>query len=112
MSIKQFDILFIDLDPTRGREKQKVRPCLVVNNLMSINGSKFVWVLPITSRPLRFPTDIEVKSKKGIVTGIIDTVQLRSLDLNARFHIYKDELQDNLKTDVLEAIKIQIDPDF
>ncbi|MEJ7343683.1 type II toxin-antitoxin system PemK/MazF family toxin, partial [Staphylococcus epidermidis] len=28
MSIKQFDIYYIDLNPTRGREKQKIRPCL------------------------------------------------------------------------------------
>ena len=47
---------------------------------------------------VRFPTDIEVKTKNGLVTGVIDTIQIRSLDLNARYHNYKDELQDNLKT--------------
>lgn len=65
---------------------------------MTINGTDFVWILPITSREVRFPTDIEVKTKNGLVTGVIDTIQIRSLDLNARYHNYKDELQDNLKT--------------
>ena len=110
MSIKQFDILYIDLDPTRGREKQKIRPCLVVNNQMTINGTDFVWILPITSREVRFPTDIEVKTKNGLVTGVIDTIQIRSLDLNARYHNYKDELQDNLKNDVIQAIQTYINP--
>ncbi|MCO0861604.1 type II toxin-antitoxin system PemK/MazF family toxin [Staphylococcus pasteuri] len=110
MSIKQFDILYIDLDPTRGREKQKIRPCLVINNQMSIEGTDFVWVLPITNREVRFPTDIEVKTKKGLVTGVIDTIQIRSLDLNVRYHNYRDELQDNLKKDVLQAVQTYLKP--
>ncbi|MEJ7276756.1 type II toxin-antitoxin system PemK/MazF family toxin, partial [Staphylococcus epidermidis] len=84
----------MDLDPTLGREKQKIRPCLVINNQMSIEGTDFVWILPITNREKRFETDIEVKTKKGLITGVIDTIQMRSLDLNARKYNYKDELQD------------------
>lgn len=110
MNIKQFDILYIDLDPTRGREKQKIRPCLVINNQMSIEGTDFVWILPITNREKRFETDIEVKTKNGLITGIIDTIQIRSLDLNARNHNYKDKLQDNLKNDVLQAVQTYLKP--
>ncbi|MCG1081223.1 type II toxin-antitoxin system PemK/MazF family toxin [Staphylococcus caprae] len=110
MSIKQFDIYYIDLDPTRGREKQKVRPCLIVNNQMTINGTNFVWILPITSREVKFPTDIKVKTKNRLVTGVIDTIQIRALDINARYHNYKDELQENLKSDVLKAIQTYLKP--
>ncbi|EBQ5921395.1 type II toxin-antitoxin system PemK/MazF family toxin (plasmid) [Staphylococcus pasteuri] len=110
MSIKQFDIYYIDLDPTRGREKQKIRPCLIVNNQMTIDGTNFVWALPITNREKRYPLDIEVKTKKGLVTGVIDTLQIRALDLNEREHNYKDELQDNLKNVVLQAIQTYLKP--
>lgn len=110
MNIKQFDILYIDLNPTRGREKHNVRPCLVINNQMSIDGTNFVWVLPITTRGLRYPTDIQLKTKKGLVSGVIDTVQIRALDLKARQYNYKDELQDNLKNDILKAIKTYLKP--
>lgn len=103
-----FDIYYIDLDPTHGREKQKIRPCLIVNNQMTINSTNFVWILPITSREVRFPTAIKVKTKNGLVTGVIDTIQIRSLDINARYHNYKDELQENLKSDVLKAIQTYI----
>lgn len=84
MSIKQFDIIYIDLNPTRGREKQNIRPCLVINNQMMIDGTEFVWVVPIINCELRYPTDIELKTKKGLVSGVIDTIQIRALDLNAR----------------------------
>lgn len=65
MSIKQFDIIYIDLNPTRGREKQNIRPCLVINNQMMIDGTELVWVVPIINHELRYPTDIELKTKKG-----------------------------------------------
>lgn len=90
MSIKQFDIIYIDLNPTRGREKQNIRPCLVINNQMMIDGTELVWVVPIINHELRYPTDIELKTKKGLVSGVIDTIQIRALDLNARQHHYKD----------------------
>ncbi|EGQ4088556.1 type II toxin-antitoxin system PemK/MazF family toxin, partial [Staphylococcus pseudintermedius] len=83
MSIKQFDIIYIDLNPTRGREKQNIRPCLVINNQMMIDGTELVWVVPIINRELRYPTDIELKTKKGLVSGVIDSIQIRALDLNA-----------------------------
>lgn len=110
MSIKQFDIIYIDLNPTRGREEQNIRPCLVINNQMMIDGTEFVWVVPITNRELRYPTDIELKTKKGLVSGVIDTIQMRALDLNAHQHHYKDALQDNLKSKVLKAIQTYLNP--
>ncbi|QUM66709.1 type II toxin-antitoxin system PemK/MazF family toxin [Staphylococcus delphini] len=112
MSIKQFDIIYIDLNPTRGREKQNMRPFLVINNQMMIDGTEFVWVVPITNRELRYPTDIELKTKKGLVSGVIDTIQIRALDLNARQHHYKDALQDNLKSKVLKAIQTYLNPNY
>ena len=77
---------------------------------MTIKGTNFVWALPITNRKKRYPSDIEVKTKKGLVTGVIDTLQIRALDLNERNHNYKDELQDNLKNVVLQAIQTYIKP--
>lgn len=112
MSIKQFDIIYIDLNPTRGREKQNMRPCLVINNQMMVDGTEFVWVVPITNRELRYPTDIELKTKKGLVSGVIDTIQIRALNLNARQHHYKDALQDNLKSKVLKAIQTYLNPNY
>ncbi|WP_019166292.1 type II toxin-antitoxin system PemK/MazF family toxin [Staphylococcus delphini] len=112
MSIKQFDIIYIDLNPTRGREEQNIRPCLVINNQMMIDGTEFVWVVTITNRELRYPTDIELKTKKGLVSGVIDTIQMRALDLNAHQHHYKDALQDNLKSKVLKAIQTYLNPNY
>lgn len=43
---------------------------------------------------------------------MIDTIQIRALDLNARQHNYKDALQDNLKSKVLKAIQTYLNPNY
>ncbi|WP_264291117.1 type II toxin-antitoxin system PemK/MazF family toxin [Staphylococcus simulans] len=51
----------IDLDTTRGEEKQKYQPYVIISNNFVNQGSPFVWTLPITNRTKRFPSDIVVK---------------------------------------------------
>ncbi len=31
MEVKRFDVFLISLDPTRGREMRKTRPCLIIS---------------------------------------------------------------------------------
>ena len=90
--VKQFQIVTIDLDPTLVKEKNKKRPCLIVSNNLVNQGSAFSWVLPITNRPKRTPSDIELKTKSNKVQGIIDTVQIRAVDLSVRNSRVVDEL--------------------
>lgn len=102
--INQFDVIMIDLNPTRGKEKQKYRPCVVVSNDFVNQNSPFVWILPITNRLKRFPSDIPIETKNNSVTGIIDSIQIRSLDAKVRNFKKIDELVDSLKTDVTNTI--------
>lgn len=102
--VKQFDIITVDLEPSRGKEKKKYRPCVVVSNNLINQGSAFSWVMPITNRDKRLPSDLIVKSKNEKVSGIVDTVQIRALDLKARGSKVIDELHDDLKIDILETI--------
>ncbi|MCO4356036.1 type II toxin-antitoxin system PemK/MazF family toxin [Staphylococcus agnetis] len=102
--VKQFDVIMIDLDPARGKEKQKYRPCVIVSNNFVNQGSPFVWALPITNRTKRFPSDIVVKTKRNNVTGIIDSIQIRALDIKSRNNKIVDELDDGIKSDVINTI--------
>lgn len=102
--VKQFDVITVDLDPTRGREKKKYSPCVVVSNNLINNGSSFSWIMPITNRSRRQPSDLPVKTKNNNITGIIDTVQIRALDLKVRNTKVIDEIHDDLKSNILETI--------
>lgn len=49
MTIHQGDILWIDLNPAKGSEIKKKRPCVVVSNLHYNHFFNTVIVLPISS---------------------------------------------------------------
>lgn len=102
--VKQFDIVTVDLDPTRRKEKKKYRPCVVISNNLVNQGSHFSWVFPITSSKKRVPSDIVIKTKSNKVHGIIDTVKIRALDLNVRNTKVVDELHEDLRNIVIKTI--------
>lgn len=78
MVINQYDVYVVDLDPTKGYEIQKTRPCLVIspNEMNHIIGT--VIVAPMTTKSHPFPTRIELEfnKKKGWI--VLD--QIRTID--------------------------------
>lgn len=102
--VKQYEIINVDLDPTRGNEKGKKRPCLIVSNTEFVNITKFAWIFPITSRGLKYPTDIELKTKENKIYGIIDCAQIISLDLQARPYEYVDTLDDPVILSIKDVV--------
>jgi len=67
--VKQYDIYWINLDPTRGSEINKTRPCLVVSPGVSNKHLNTVLIAPITSSVRKFPMrmDLILQGKKGQV---------------------------------------------
>lgn len=102
--VKQFDIALVDFDPAKGKEKGKYRPCVIISNDLLNSSNTISWVMPITSRSKRFPSDIPLKTKNNKVTGIIDTVQIRAIDLSVRDTKIVDTLQEQLKHQLLRSI--------
>lgn len=107
--VKQFDIVIVNFDPTKGREKGKNRPCVIVSNNLVNANSPFVWALPITSRKPKYVTDIPLKTKHNKVAGIIDSVQIRALDIDSRGHKVVDQLQTDIQPLIIEAIEAHIE---
>lgn len=75
--VNRFDIYLIQLDSTKGSEISKTRPCVVISP-SEMNVLKTVWVAPITTKGIDFPTRLKVnfKGKKGQIA--LD--QLRAVD--------------------------------
>jgi mRNA interferase MazF len=75
--IQRFDIWLVQLDPTRGSEIKKTRPCVVISpNEMS--PLKTAIVAPMTSKGFTYPSRIPCtfQSKKGLI--LLD--QMRAVD--------------------------------
>src|SRR5215472_188046 len=77
------DLIWMDLDPTKGREQAGRRPALVVSPAAFTENTGLAIVCPITSRVRPFPTSVALPPNLPI-TGEILTSHIRSIDTQAR----------------------------
>jgi len=77
IDIKRFDIWLVHLDPVKGSEIRKTRPCVVFSpNEMS--PLKTVLIAPMTTKGFPYPSRISFtfQGKKGLI--LLD--QIRAVD--------------------------------
>ena len=80
---KQKDIVWMDFDPSKGKEIKKRRPALVVSRDEFNQHTGFCLVCPITSTNRDFSTYVTIKQPQE-VKGEVVTHQLRSIDFTSR----------------------------
>ena len=105
-------VVDVDLNPTKGSETGKIRPCIVVNNNTYNERVPVIQVVPITewnSKKARIRTNIEISPStlNGLTKkSIADCLQTRPIDRRIRLRQIRGklELQTMLKID--EALKI------
>jgi mRNA interferase MazF len=76
--IKRFEVWLADLNPTVGREINKVRPVVIVGEQTAIDFLATVTIVPLTSTIRNLPTR-PACSFKGI-QGELAVDQIRSID--------------------------------
>ena len=78
MVAERFDVFLIELDPTRGKEIKKTRPCLVISPDEMNQHVDTVIVAPMTTRGRTYPTRVSCSfdAKEGQI--ILD--QIRTID--------------------------------
>lgn len=80
--VKRFDVFLVQLNPTIGREIQKVRPCVVISPDEMNQNVGTVIVAPMTSKGANYPSRVicifEDKSGQIILDQIccVDKVRL------------------------------------
>ncbi len=99
---RRFDVFLIRLDPTRGSEIRKTRPCLVVSPDEMNRHIRTVIVAPMTSQGQAYPTRVagEFQGKKGQV--ILD--QIRTVD-KSRLVRKLGEIDPRTRESVLEVLQ-------
>ena len=78
MVVNRFDIYVASLDPTRGSEIKKTRPCIVISPDEINHNINTVIIAPMTSSSKKYPTrvPIEFQGRKGRI--VLD--QIRTVD--------------------------------
>ncbi|REJ60536.1 MAG: type II toxin-antitoxin system PemK/MazF family toxin [Microcystis aeruginosa DA14] len=77
--VERFSILLVALDPTRGSELQKTRPCVVVSPSEINARLRTVVIAPITSTVKNYPTRIPI-DQENVRGGSIALDQIRAID--------------------------------
>lgn len=80
--VEQFDVYWVDLNPTIGAEMQKIRPCVIASPKELNQHLATVIIIPITSAIHGYPYRVScrIAGREGeIVTDQIRTVDKRRL---------------------------------
>ncbi len=76
--VRRFDVVLISLDPVKGREMKKTRPCLVLSPDEMNAYIRTIIVAPMRSNKRPYPTRINCSFQK--VRGQIVLDQIRTVD--------------------------------
>ena len=78
MVTNRFDVFLISLDPTRGSEIRKTRPCLIISPDEMNHHIQTIIIAPMTTKGRSYPTRIPCKFKGKSGQVVLD--QLRTVD--------------------------------
>ena len=102
MSYRHLEIRWVDLEPTRGAETRKKRPCVIIQSDIVNRGSKTVIVAPILPghKDWLFAVNIMPNKDNGLdKERHINLKQLRAVDISR-----VKNLQGKLEPQYLEQI--------
>jgi mRNA interferase MazF len=107
MTIKQGDIVWVDFDPTKGREQAGHRPALVISQTAYNLKRNLLVVCPVTGnpKPLRFRIPLD---ERTATQGDVICEQIRVIDLLARECKVVEQIPRDLLVRVLEAVGVII----
>jgi mRNA interferase MazF len=101
------DIVWVDLNPTLGREQAKTRPAIIVSPRSYNQKTGLALMCPVTSVQKEYPFEVMIKTSK--VTGVILSDHIRSLDWRARNVTFIVKAKPALTQEVQTMLKLLIE---
>jgi len=108
---KQLEIYWVDLEPTKGSETQKKRPCIILQSDLINNGSRTLIVAPILPDHKFWPFVVNINPSKN--NGLdkerhINLKQLRVVDIS-RMANKQGVLEAKYLADIKEKLQLIFD---
>jgi mRNA interferase MazF len=106
MTYRQLEIWWVDLEPTRGAETQKKRPCLVISADLMNRESRTVVVAPLLPNHRSWPFVVNLKPNQA--NGLdkprhVNLKQMRAVEVSRISH-----RQGKLDADYREPIDVAL----
>ena len=114
-TLKRGMVIDVNLDPTRGSETGKIRPCAIVTNDTYNARVPVTQVVPLTAwshRKASIVTNVEIdpSSLNGLSKkSVADCLQTRPVDHRLRFVRVRGELEEGAMAAIDDALKIVFD---
>lgn len=80
MNYKKWDVVWVELDPTRGNEIRKTRPCVIVSPNAINNTLNIATIVPLSSTIREWPMRITVTHNGKQSSICIEQVRTVSKD--------------------------------
>lgn len=106
-TIMRGSIWVVDLDPTRGHEQAKKRPCLVLSvQQFNMGPAELAVIVPLTSqyRPLSWLVPLEPPEGGIIKRSYIICNQLRTVSLER----FSDSSLGTIKNETMEQVELRV----
>ncbi|MFH0785541.1 MAG: type II toxin-antitoxin system PemK/MazF family toxin [Pseudomonadota bacterium] len=113
--LKRGMVIDVNLDPAKGSETGKIRPCVIVTNNTYNARVPVIQVVPLTEwseKKARIVTNVEIvpSSQNGLTKKTVaDCLQTRPVDHRARLVKERGELEDEIMVKIDDALKIVFD---
>ena len=110
--LKRGMVIDIDLDPTKGSETGKVRPCVVITNDVYNEHVPVVQVMPVTAwseKKARIVTNVEIDPtpRNGLTKkSVADCLQTRPVDYAEHLVRVRGELEEDVMSKIDEALRV------
>lgn len=102
MIYKKWDIVLVDLNPTKDSEISKIRPCLIVSPNVVNTYMNTVVVIPFTSKPKGYPFRIVSKHKN--TDGELCFDHIKSID-KSRIVKKDGEISKSIRQDINNLLR-------
>jgi mRNA interferase MazF len=115
MNLKRGMVITVNLDPTKGSETGKIRPCVIVTNNRYNQKVPVIQVVPITEwsdKKGQIITNITIEpsNQNGLSKkSVADCLQTRPIDYRERLVEIKGILDDSILKQIDKALKIVFD---
>jgi mRNA interferase MazF len=112
MMLRKGMVVMVDLNPTKGSETGKIRPCVIVTNDVYNQRVPVIQVVPITEwneKKGRIISNVTIEptAKNGLSKrSVADCLQTRPIDHRQRLVNVKGELEKEQVKEIDDALKI------
>ena len=114
-TLKRGMVIDVNLDPIRGSETGKIRPCVIVTNDVYNERVPVIQVVPVTewsAKKARIKTNIEIQPSRDnglLKKSIADCLQTRPVDHRHRLVKVRGKLSFDRVQEIDQALRIVFD---